>query len=86
MMIDLLITVVIVAITLVAVIGIKAQNNRLVIRLLTWFPPILFAYVVPALLVLPFEINFSQLVIHDFSKGIVIPLAIISVMSTMTFR
>ena len=50
-----------------------------------WFPPILFAYVIPAIITHSFDLDLGSSPIHYYSKWLIIPLAILSVMSAMSF-
>ena len=51
-----------------------------------WFPPILFAYVIPATITHSFDLDLASSSIHGYSKGLIIPLAILSVMSALSIH
>ena len=53
-------------------------------KVLEWLPAILLAYLIPALLSGFLNLDFNQDSIHFWSKKILIPLAIVSVMSSMS--
>ncbi len=59
-------------------------ENRYIKSLLDWFPAILFAYVIPAFITRMMGVDLSGDEIHQFSKNWLIPLAIVSVMSTLS--
>lgn len=61
-------------------------NNIAVKKLLNWIPSILFAYIIPAAITHSIGVDYSASTIHDFSKTVLIPLAILSVMSSMSFK
>ena len=54
--------------------------------ILNWFPAILFAYVVPAIITHTFHLNLKEGIIHEVSKEWIIPVAIIAVMSALPFK
>lgn len=60
--------------------------NRFLQKLFDWFPAILFAYVIPAVVSQLAQIDFSGHSIHGFSKSFLIPLAILTVMSSLSIR
>jgi uncharacterized membrane protein len=65
---------------------IDTRESRAVKTLLDWFPAILFAYVVPAIITFVSGIDLSGVEIHDWSKNIIMPLAILTVMSALSFK
>ena len=75
----------IVLLTLGIVVWISRQKSRWARRLLDWFPAILFAYLVPAIFTHVFELDLSKVLLHQWSKEWIIPLAIIAVMSALSF-
>ncbi|WP_343488310.1 DUF819 family protein [Allomuricauda sp. d1] len=77
---------IITAVTVVAVYFLDRWENRYIKSLFDWVPAILLAYVIPALFSLVLQKDFSGAAIHDYSKDFFIPLAIISVMSSLSFR
>jgi len=76
----------IVAITVWFVQWLNHQDNKWVKSLLNWFPAILFAYVVPAAITHSFGLDLAQVKLHQVSKEWIIPLAIVCVMSALSFR
>jgi len=67
---------------------IRIQNVELPFlqRIFNWFPPILFAYVIPAIITHALNLDLSSSVIHSYNKGIIIPLAVLSVMSALSVK
>ena len=53
-------------------------------KLFHWFPSILLAYLIPAICSLILGQNFSEVALHQWSKTLFIPLAIVSVMSSLS--
>lgn len=76
----------IVIVTVIFVKYLENQNSSWLKILLQWVPPILFAYILPALMSFIININFQNVVIHRWSKEIIIPVAIITVMSSMSLK
>ena len=54
-------------------------------KILDWFPAILFAYVIPALVTHLMGWDLSAISIHDWSKNFIMPMAILTVMSALSF-
>ena len=79
-----LIAIVIVLISVLFIILIRNAENLFLKRVFNWFPPILFAYLIPALITNFLNLDLSNVFIHNFSKGFIIPIAIICVMSAMS--
>lgn len=65
---------------------IDSRDSKAVKTLLDWFPAILFAYVVPAIITHSFGLDLSGVAIHQWSKDIIMPLAILTVMSALSFK
>ncbi len=59
-------------------------ENKHIKSLFDWVPAILLAYVIPALVSYFFSLDYSQAEIHNFSKAYFIPLAILSVMASLS--
>ena len=55
-------------------------------KVLDWVPPILFAYIIPALTTFLLDVDLSKESIHTWSKDIIMPLAILTVMSALSFN
>lgn len=70
--------------TVIAVYFLDRWENKHIKSLFDWVPAILLAYVIPALISYLMDVDYSQAVIHDFSKDYFIPLAIIAVMSSLS--
>ncbi|QCX02020.1 DUF819 family protein [Aggregatimonas sangjinii] len=70
--------------TVIAVYFLDRWENRYIKSLFDWVPAILLAYIIPALISYVMDVDYSQAVIHDFSKDYFIPLAIIAVMSSLS--
>lgn len=71
--------------TVIAVYFLDRWENKHIKSLFDWVPAILMAYVIPALISFLMEADYSQAEIHDFSKDYFIPLAIVAVMSSLSF-
>ena len=65
---------------------IDSRHERWIKTILDWFPAILFAYVIPALISYVSGIDLSDVEIHNWSKNIIMPLAILTVMSALSFK
>ena len=76
----------IVLVTVITVYVLDRWENRYVRSLFDWVPAVLLAYVIPAGLTYIFNVDLSKALIHDTSKDFFIPLAIISVMSSLSFK
>jgi uncharacterized membrane protein len=53
--------------------------------LLDWFPSILFAYVVPASICYLLNLDLSGVQLHQWSRDLIMPLAILTVMGALSF-
>lgn len=76
----------IVFITVLFVRFLEHQKTSWIQKILDWFPAILFAYVIPAAITHSFDLDLSKVELHAWSKGIIIPLAILLVMSALSFK
>lgn len=72
--------------TVLFVLWISRIDNKVVKKILDWFPAILFAYVIPAAVTHLFSVDFSKVLLHDLSKSWIIPFTILTVMSALSFR
>ena len=70
--------------TILVVVFLDKWENKHVKSILDWFPAILFAYVIPALISKIGGFDFSEHTIHGISKDYLIPLAIVTVMSSLS--
>ncbi|MCB0618926.1 MAG: DUF819 family protein [Saprospiraceae bacterium] len=80
------ISILLVAFTLFCVIYLERVRQPTVRRLLEWVPAILFAYIVPAIVTHLFRLDLSGVALHRVSKEVIMPLAIVFVMSALSFR
>ncbi len=72
--------------TVVAVYFLDKWENRYIKIIFEWIPSILLAYLIPAGICLLIDKDYSQDAIHDYSLSFFIPLAIVSVMSSLSLR
>lgn len=75
----------IVIITVLSVLRLSRQKVLWIQKILDWFPPILFSYVIPASVTHLFRLDFSAVQLHTISRDWIIPMAIITVMSSLSF-
>jgi len=61
-------------------------NLKWIKRILDWFPAILFAYVLPAAVTHALGINLAEVELHEWSKSIIIPFTILTVMSALPIK
>ncbi len=61
-------------------------ENKSIKSIFNWIPAILFAYLIPAGISAIFQVDFSDHKIHNYSKSYFIPLAIVTVMSSLSLR
>ncbi|NNF34849.1 MAG: DUF819 family protein [Saprospiraceae bacterium] len=76
-------------ITLITVTFVKwidSRQEKWIKTILDWFPAILFAYVIPAVVCYTGGMDLSGVELHGWSKNIIMPLAILTVMSALSFR
>lgn len=55
-------------------------------QMLKWLPAILFAYIFPSLVTHLFSLDFSAVPLHTWNTTIIMPLAIVLVMSALSFK
>jgi len=72
--------------TILVVLILDRLESKYVKSLLDWFPAILFAYIIPAIITEVGNFDFSEHAIHSFSKTYIIPMAILTVMSSLSIR
>ena len=75
---------IIAAFTVIVVYFLDRWENRHIKSLFDWVPAILLAYIIPALISYVLNADYSQAIIHDFSRDYFIPLAIVAVMSSLS--
>lgn len=80
------ISIFLVGFTLLSVIFIERVKIPFVKKMLEWMPAILFAYIIPALFTHSFGLDLSKVSLHAVSKSFIMPLAIIFVMSALSFK
>lgn len=73
----------IVLIPVVFVMKINQIDNRIIQKILNWFPAILFAYVIPAGFNPAFGWNLSGVALHSWSRNWIIPVTLLAVMSAL---
>ena len=71
--------------TVLLVLYLERLKHPLIIKLFSWLPSILLAYLIPAICSYVMNQNFSEVSIHQWSKNFFIPLAIVAVMSSLSF-
>lgn len=71
-------------ITVASVRWLGKQQTPWINNLLNWFPAILFAYVIPAVITHLGGLHLGEVVLHEVSRNWIIPLAIITVMSALS--
>ena len=80
------IALIIVIFTVTSVIFLEKIEHPILNKVLQWIPAILFAYIIPALFTHLFNLNLSKVTLHQWSKDFIMPLAIVLVMSALSFR
>lgn len=74
----------IIIITVGAIGWLNRQGAKWIQELLNWFPSILFAYVIPALITQIGGLDLSSVYLHSLSRNWIIPFAIMMVMSALS--
>lgn len=64
----------------------ERQESPIIRTILDWFPAILFAYVIPALITYTSGLDLSKIQLHQWSRDIIMPLAVLTVMSALSFK
>jgi len=64
----------------------KKNESKFIKKILKWVPAILFAYIIPAIISSLLELNLKDVIIHNWSKKIIIPIAIISIMASLSIK
>jgi len=82
----MILPILIIILTVIFIIRIQNVELPFLQRIFNWFPPILFAYVIPAIFTHALNLDLSSSVIHSYNKGIIIPLAVLSVMSALSVK
>ncbi len=84
-MTQLVIGITIVVVTVLVVRALGSSKSKALTTVLDWFPAILFAYVIPAIVTHTLNVDLSKIALHQWSKNIIMPLAILMVMSALSF-
>lgn len=80
-----LIALLIVVVTVLSVVWLSRQKVQWIQKILDWFPPVLFSYVIPASITHLLHFDLSVVQLHSVSRDWIIPMAIITVMSSLSF-
>lgn len=80
------ISILLVGFTLLSVIYLERVRHPFIKKILEWIPAILFAYIIPAIFTHLFDLDLSGVALHTISKNFIMPLAIVFVMSALSFR
>ncbi|GAB5551190.1 MAG: DUF819 family protein [Saprospiraceae bacterium] len=75
-----------VSFTLFGVVYLEHIKHPALKKILDWIPAILFAYIIPAVFTHLFHWDLSKVFLHQVSKDFVMPMAIIFVMSALSFK
>ncbi len=75
---------IITGITVTVVYFLDAWENKYIKSIFDWVPAILLVYLIPAAVSYVLGLDFSQEKIHDYSKDFFIPLAIVTVMGSLS--
>jgi len=73
----------VVAATVGFILWIDVRPQKWIQRILTWFPAMLLAYLIPAGITHLFSLDLSGVWLHTFSRNAVIPMAIVTLMSAL---
>ena len=71
--------------TVLFVLTFERLDNPIIKKIFNWLPSILLAYLIPAAISFFLNQDYSQVTLHQWSKDLFIPLAIVSVMSSHSF-
>lgn len=80
----MLIAILITVLTVSVVYWLNKQDNPWIAKILNWFPAILFAYVIPAVITHSTGWDLSTVYLHTISRDWIIPFAILTVMSALS--
>jgi len=73
-------------ITVLIVFTLEKNESKFIKKILKWVPAILFAYIIPAIISSLLELDLKDVIIHNWSKKIIIPIAIISIMASLSIK
>lgn len=65
-----------------SILYVEKIENRIIRIFFNWVPPILLAYIIPAVIALLVNKDFSQISLHKINTRYLVPLAVLMVMST----
>jgi uncharacterized membrane protein len=82
----LLLPIIIVLCTVLFIRFIEQKEHPWLTKFFNWVPAILLAYLIPAGVTVLLQKDFSTAEIHDHSKSLFIPLAIVAVMSSLSLK
>ena len=82
----LIVSIALVLVTVGFVLRIGKVKHKWVKIILDWFPAILFAYVIPAAFTHLLGMDLSKVALHNWSKTLIIPFTILTVMSALSFK
>jgi uncharacterized membrane protein len=85
MMPQALLSTIIIVSTVALIWWLNNQKHNWIQQILNWFPAILFAYVIPALITHITSTDLSSVYLHSLSRNWIIPFAILMVMSALSF-
>jgi uncharacterized membrane protein len=71
--------------TVLFVLTFERLDNPIIKKIFNWLPSILLAYLIPAAISFFLNQDYSQVTLHQWSRDLFIPLAIVSVMSSLSF-
>ena len=79
-------SVLLVSFTILCILFLEKSKLGFVQKILEWIPAILFAYIIPAIFTYLFNWDLSEVELHSWSKNFIMPMAIVFVMSALSFR
>lgn len=77
---------VLVLFTVICVVLLDRSESIAIKKVLNWIPAILFAYIIPAIITHAFSLDLSGVSLHGWSKSFIMPMAIVLVMSALSFK
>lgn len=63
---------------------IAKSQNKIIQKIIYWFPAILLTFLIPGLLSFAFNLSLENIVLHDWSKTYIYPITIFCIMSSMS--
>ncbi len=77
---------VIVLVTVLLILFLEKWDKVWIKKFFNWIPSILLAYLIPAIISSILNQDYSQIEIHDWSKTVFIPMAVLAVMSSLSIN